>query len=189
MAVKPVGSCSPGLTKVGLFLMALCIAAYILGPPLYWHFMEGLPAFSSSSLSTCPPCFCDCSSLTDFAFTEELENTTFRDCVKHDSGMNEETEKNFAELLSEELKLREAEALENHRRADISLLEAKKMTSQYQKEADKCNSGMETCEAARERAEATLASQKRLTALWETRARQRGWRDNIVTSRGTIQGS
>lgn len=70
MAVKPVGSCSPGLTKVGLFLMALCIAAYILGPPLYWHFMEGLPAFSSSSLSTCPPCFCDCSSLTDFAFTE-----------------------------------------------------------------------------------------------------------------------
>ncbi|KAA0034791.1 plant/T7A14-6 protein [Cucumis melo var. makuwa] len=103
--------------------------------------------------------------------------------------MNEETEKNFAELLSEELKLREAEALENHRRADISLLEAKKMTSQYQKEADKCNSGMETCEAARERAEATLASQKRLTTLWETRARQRGWRDDIVTSRGTVQTS
>lgn len=109
------------------------------------------------------------------------------------TGINEETEKSFAELLSEELKLREAEALESHRLADISLLEAKKMTSQYQKEADKCNSGMETCEAARERAEATLASQKRLTALWETRARQRGWRDDIVRSRaqthGTVQTS
>lgn len=117
----------------------------------------------------------------------------FTDCVKHDSGMNEETEKHFAELLSEELKLREAEALERHRRADISLLEAKKVTSQYQKEADKCNSGMETCEAARERAEATLVSQKKLTALWETRARQSGWRGYIAGSRtqarGTIQTS
>lgn len=182
MAVKPAGSCSPGLTKVGLGFVALCIAAYILGPPLYWHFMEGLAVLSSSSSSTCPPCFCDCSSQTDFAFTDEFENTTFRDCVKHDSGMNEETEASFAELLSEELKLREAEAVERHRHADISLLEAKKMTSQYQKEADKCNSGMETCEAARERAEATLASQKKLTTLWENRARQRGWRDDIVTS-------
>ncbi|KAJ6401347.1 hypothetical protein OIU84_016709 [Salix udensis] len=42
------------------------------------------------------------------------------------------------------------------------------MTSQYQKEADKCNSGMETCEEAREKAEATLAAQKKLTAMWET---------------------
>ncbi|CAK9315540.1 unnamed protein product [Citrullus colocynthis] len=108
------------------------------------------------------------------------------------TGINEETEKSFAELLSEELKLREAEALESHLLADISLLEAK-MTSQYQKEADKCNSGMETCEAARERDEPTLASQKRLTALWETRARQRGWRDDIVRSRAqthcTVQTS
>lgn len=71
MAVKPVGSCSPGLTKLGLGFMGLFIAAYILGPPLYWHFMEGLAAFSSSSSSsTCPPCFCDCSSQTDFAFTD-----------------------------------------------------------------------------------------------------------------------
>ena len=70
MAVKPAGSCSPGLTKVGLGFVALCIAAYILGPPLYWHFMEGLAVLSSSSSSTCPPCFCDCSSQTDFAFTD-----------------------------------------------------------------------------------------------------------------------
>nr|DAD23441.1 TPA_asm: hypothetical protein HUJ06_024904 [Nelumbo nucifera] len=86
-------------------------------------------------------------------------------------------EKNFAELLSEELKLREAEALENQRRADMALLEAKKIASQYQKEADKCNSGMETCEEAREKAEAALAAQKKMTTMWELRARQKGWKE------------
>ncbi|KAL0362380.1 UNVERIFIED_CONTAM: hypothetical protein Scaly_1193200 [Sesamum calycinum] len=59
----------------------------------------------------------------------------------------------------------------------MALLEAKKMTSQYQKEADKCNSGMETCEEAREKSEAALLAQKQLTAMWEQRARQRGWRE------------
>ena len=106
----------------------------------------------------------------------------FADCAKHDPEVSEDTEKNFADLLTEELKLREAEALENQRRADMALLEAKKMTSQYQKEADKCNSGMETCEEAREKAEATLAAQKKLTALWESRARQRGWKEGAAKS-------
>lgn len=96
--------------------------------------------------------------------------------------MSEDTEKNFAELLTEELKLREAEALENQQRADMALLEAKKITSQYQKEADKCSSGMETCEEAREKAEATLVAQKKLTAMWELRARQRGWKEGIANT-------
>ena len=84
--------------------------------------------------------------------------------------------------MSEELKLRETEALENQQRADMQLLEAKKMTSQYQKEADKCNSGMETCEAAREKSEAALAAQKKLTAMWEMRARQKGWKEGSAKS-------
>ncbi|KAK9285169.1 hypothetical protein L1049_024355 [Liquidambar formosana] len=155
--------------------MALCLTGYILGPPLYWHFMEGLAAVShSSSSSTCPPCVCDCSSQPLLSLPH--------DCAKHDPEVSEDTEKNFAELLTEELKLREAEALENQRRADMALLEAKKMTSQYQKEADKCNSGMETCEEAREKSEATLAAQKKLTAMWELRARQRGWKDGVAKS-------
>lgn len=99
------------------------------------------------------------------------------DCAKHDPDVSEDTQRNFAELLSEELKLREAEALENQQHADMALLEAKKMTSQYQKEADKCNSGMETCEEARENSEATLLAQKQLTAMWEQRARQKGWKE------------
>lgn len=111
------------------------------------------------------------------------------DCAKHDPEVSEDTEKNFAELLTEELKLREAEALENQQRADMALLEAKKLTSQYQKEADKCNSGMETCEEAREKAEAALAAQKKLTATWEQRARQKGWREGITRSHAQSQGT
>lgn len=94
------------------------------------------------------------------------------------------------ELLTEELKLRETEALDSQQRADMALLEAKKLTSQYQKEADKCNSGMETCEEAREKAEAALVSQKQETAMWENRARQKGWKDGVkanVQSQGGVQ--
>lgn len=96
--------------------------------------------------------------------------------------MNEDTEKNYAELLTEELKLRETDSLEKHKRADMGLLEAKKVTSSYQKEADKCNSGMETCEEVREKAELALAEQKKLTSKWEERARQKGWRDGATKS-------
>lgn len=104
------------------------------------------------------------------------------DCAKHDPDVSEDVEKNFVDLLSEELKLREAEALENQQRADMQLLEAKKMTSQYQKEADKCNSGMETCEVAREKSEAALVEQKKFTAMWEMRARQKGWKGGAAKS-------
>uniref|UniRef100_A0A5B7AS12 Plant/T7A14-6 protein n=1 Tax=Davidia involucrata TaxID=16924 RepID=A0A5B7AS12_DAVIN len=184
------GSCSPGVLKVALGLMALCLAGYILGPPLYWHFMEGLAAVSrSSSSASCPPCLCDCSSQPLLTIPQGLSNTSFADCAKRDPEASEDTEKNFVELLSEELKLRKASALESQRRADLALLEAKKMTSQYQKEADKCNSGMETCEEAREKAEAALLAQKRETETWELRARQRGWKAGVAKSRTQSQGN
>ncbi|XP_022759055.1 uncharacterized protein LOC111305624 isoform X2 [Durio zibethinus] len=166
--------------KVGLGLLGLCLFGYIVGPPLYWHFMEGLAAVSHNS-NTCPPCLCDCSSQPLLTIPE--------DCTKHDPEVSEDTEKNFAELLTEELKLREAEALESQKRADMALLEAKKIASQYQKEADKCNSGMETCEEAREKAEAALAAQKKLTAMWELRARQKGWREGVAKSHTQSQGN
>ncbi|XVE72415.1 hypothetical protein DITRI_Ditri11bG0037900 [Diplodiscus trichospermus] len=174
--------------KVGLGLLGLCLFGYIVGPPLYWHFMEGLVAVSHTS-NTCPPCLCDCSSQPLLTIPEGLSNASFADCAKHDPEVNEDTEKNFAELLTEELKLREAEALESQQRADMALLEAKKIASQYQKEADKCNSGMETCEEAREKAEAALAAQKKLTAMWELRARQKGWREGVAKSHAQSEGS
>ncbi|PSS05940.1 Microtubule-associated tumor suppressor 1 A like [Actinidia chinensis var. chinensis] len=192
MALNQPGSCNPGVLKAALVVLGLFLAGYILGPPLYWHFMEGLAAVSrSSSSASCPPCVCDCSSQPLLNIPQGLTNASFVDCAKHDPEVSEDTEKNFAELLSEELNLQEAEALESHQRADMALLEAKKITSQYQKEADKCNSGMETCEEAREKVEAALLEQKRLTAMWELRARQRGWKIPKFheQSQGNVQAS
>ncbi|KAM1716478.1 hypothetical protein ACFX11_024437 [Malus domestica] len=184
---------SPAVLKAGLVIVGLCIAGYIVGPPLYWHFVEGLAAVSHSSSSSssfaCPPCTCDCSSQPLLSIPIGLSNISFADCAKHDPEVNEDTEKNFVDLLTEELKLREAEALESQQRADMALLEAKKIASQYQKEADKCSSGMETCEEAREKAEATLEAQRKQTALWELRARQRGWKEGLTKSNTQTQGN
>ncbi|MED6112364.1 hypothetical protein PIB30_061004 [Stylosanthes scabra] len=178
------------LLRVGLGVVALCIAGYIVGPPLYWHLMEGLlDVKHSSSSSSCAPCLCDCSSQPILSIPQGLSNTSFGDCAKPDPEVSGDTEKNFAELLSEELKLRENQALEQQQRADMALLEAKKIASSYQKEADKCNSGMETCEEAREKAELTLVAQKKLTALWELRARQKGWKEGVGKSQGNVQSA
>ncbi|KAK5785867.1 hypothetical protein PVK06_040488 [Gossypium arboreum] len=57
--------------KVGLCLLGLCLFGYIVGPPLYWHFMEGLVAFSYTS-NTCPPCLCDYSSQPLLTIPEEV---------------------------------------------------------------------------------------------------------------------
>ncbi|CAN4103525.1 unnamed protein product [Withania somnifera] len=182
--------CSPKVLKTVLCLMAISLTAYILGPPLYWHLTEGLAAVTrSSSVNTCPPCNCDCNSEPFFFIPPGLSNASLTDCAKRDPEVGEDMEKNFADLLSEELKLREAEASENQRKADMALLEAKKLTSQYMKEADKCNSGMETCEEAREKAEFLLLAQKKETAMWEMRARQKGWKEGAAKSRTQSQGN
>ncbi|KAG5021041.1 hypothetical protein JHK87_016896 [Glycine soja] len=173
------------LLRVSLVVVALCIAGYIVGPPLYWHFVA---VNNHSSSSTCAPCICDCSSQPILSIPQGLSNTSFGDCAKPDPEVSGDTEKNFAELLTEELKLQESQAVENQQRADMALLEAKKIASQYQKEADKCNSGMETCEEAREKAELTLVTQKKLTALWELRARQKGWKEGLAKSQAHSQG-
>ncbi|KAM7274850.1 hypothetical protein ACFE04_016716 [Oxalis oulophora] len=176
--------------KVGLSLLAVCMAGYIVGLPLYWHIKEGLASgFNNNShysvLSSCAPCAqCHCSSKPLLTIPQGLSNASFSDCAKHDPEVGEETEKNFAELLSEELKLRETDAVENQQRSELALLEAKKVMSQFQKEADKCNSGMETCEEAREKSELALVAQQRLTALWEQRARRKSWKEGVTSSRG-----
>ncbi|KAK5833523.1 hypothetical protein PVK06_017367 [Gossypium arboreum] len=67
------------------------------------------------------------------------------------------------------------------------LLEARKLASQYQKEADKCNSGMGTYQEVTEKAEEALSAQMKLTAMWEIRARQKGWREKVAKSNAQIQ--
>jgi hypothetical protein len=64
----------------------------------------------------------------------------------------------------------------------VKLLEAKKLASQYQKEADKCSSGMDTCEEAREKSAEALIQQKKMTAMWEQRARELGWKPRNMKS-------
>ncbi|KAI6697536.1 hypothetical protein NL676_017655, partial [Syzygium grande] len=77
MALGQTRACWPALLKLGLGIMAMCIAGYILGPPLYWHFREGLAAVSHSSPSACPACDCDCSSQPLLSIPEGLSNGSF----------------------------------------------------------------------------------------------------------------
>ncbi|XP_027089544.2 uncharacterized protein [Coffea arabica] len=174
---KQQGTCSPKMMRLATGLMGMCLAGYIAVPPIYWHLSETLTSVGHFS---CPPCDCDCPDLPLFSNSQGLNFSFFTDCMKHDPEMSEETEKSYVDSLSDELKQREAVALENQYRADMALLEAKKVTSQYQKEAEKCNSGMETCEEAREKAEAALEVQKELSEMWEMRARQRGWKEATI---------
>ncbi|RID45502.1 hypothetical protein BRARA_I02229 [Brassica rapa] len=166
--------------KVVTGVMALCMVAYIAGPSLYWHLNETI---GESLHSSCPPCVCDCSSQPLLYIPDGLSNHSFLDCMRREEG-SEENESSFTEMVAEELKLREAQAQEDEWRADRLLLDAKKAASQYQKEADKCSMGMETCEQAREKSEATLDEQRRLSYMWELRARQNGWKEgpNVVSS-------
>ncbi|XP_037436370.1 uncharacterized protein LOC119303351 [Triticum dicoccoides] len=159
---------SPAAVMALVALLGLGVAAYIVGPPLYWHVAEVL----GRSAGACPACACDCDALPLLQLPEDCAKQ-FKEVKNHASG--EETE-----LLIEELKQREEEATEAQQQADVKLLEAKKLASQYQKEADKCSSGMDTCEEAREKSAESLLGQRKLTALWEERARELGWKPGNV---------
>ncbi|XP_047313055.1 uncharacterized protein LOC124916385 [Impatiens glandulifera] len=168
------GTCTPKMLQMAMLLTGAALAGYIVGPPLYWHISDALFSFRRSS---CPPCLCDCTSGPLLSLPPGLNSTFFTDCIKHDPEISAEKERNLTNQLTDELRLKESQALENHRKTDVALLEAKKLSSQYQKEADKCNSGMETCEEAREKAESALQAQRQITSVWELRARQKGWKD------------
>ncbi|KAI3814665.1 hypothetical protein L1987_14308 [Smallanthus sonchifolius] len=110
---------------------------------------------------------------------EEVESLSSsaapRDCGKDDPDLKEEMGKQFVDLLSEELKLQETVGEKHMRHMNITFGEARRVAAQYQKEAEKCNTATETCEQAREQAEALTRREKNMTLLWERRARQLGW--------------
>ena len=97
------------------------------------------------------------------------------DCGSNDPDLKQEMEKQFVDLLSEELKLQESVSEEHSRHMNGTFAEAKRIATQYEREAEKCNAATETCEGARERAEALLIKERKVTSMWERRARQRGW--------------
>ena len=86
-------------------------------------------------------------------------------------------EKDIISLLSEELSLQKNVTDDSLKRTNALIMDAKKTSSHYQKEAEKCNAGMETCEEARERAVTALTEERKLSALWESRALEHGWKD------------
>ncbi|KAF3590642.1 hypothetical protein DY000_02027686 [Brassica cretica] len=175
-----------------LVIFAVVSALLVCGPALYWKFNKGFVGSSTRRNSMCPPCVCDCphpgSCLSPrdcscyFLFldlvleaSDGLANLSGTDCGGDDLELKQEMEKQFVDLLTEELKLREAVADEHSRHMNVILGEAKRAASQYQKEAEKCNAATEICESARERAEALLIKERKITSLWEKRARQSGW--------------
>ncbi|RAL49556.1 hypothetical protein DM860_012989 [Cuscuta australis] len=134
----------------------------IVGQPLYWLLTD--------AFSHCPPCICRCP-------LQPLLSLPIG-CMEHHPGVGEKNLTKTRQLVKE-LEAREGEIQGIQQKADQKLLETKKLTSQYQKEAEKCTSGMETCEEAREKAEAALEAQRGVSSMWELRARHQGWKDKI----------
>ncbi|KAI5081736.1 hypothetical protein GOP47_0001479 [Adiantum capillus-veneris] len=159
------------IVKSVAVLLACGLMLYMLSPPFHWQLATG--ASRSGFSRDCSACLCDCLAESESMLLPGYGNSLFSDCAK----VQEDVDARSVDTLVEELKLLELTGEESQRRADAALLDAKKVASQYQKEAEKCSSGMETCEEARERSEAALAAQKKISAMWEKRARQLGWRD------------
>ncbi|PON52369.1 hypothetical protein PanWU01x14_209630 [Parasponia andersonii] len=149
-----------------LVVFAVVSALAVCGPALYWRFKKGIRL--GDHKNSCASCVCDCPpplSLLKIA----------PDCGSNDPDLKQEMEKQFVDLLTEELKLQEAVAQEHNRHMNVTFAEAKRIATQYQKEAEKCNAATETCEGAREHAEALLIKERKVTLTWERRARQMGW--------------
>lgn len=163
-----------------LVVFAVVSALGVCGPALYWKLKKGITlaatADDSDNHLSCPPCACDCPPpLSLLNIAPGLANLSVTDCGSNDPDLKREMEKQFVDLLAEELKLQEAVAEEHIRHMNITFAEAKRVASQYQREAEKCNSATEICEEARERAEALLIKERKVTLMWEKRARQMGW--------------
>ncbi|GFP81696.1 hypothetical protein PHJA_000312900 [Phtheirospermum japonicum] len=158
-----------------LVIFAVLSALCVCGPALYFKINKGLK-FKGVASDSCPPCNCKCAPPQPlFKIVPGLANLSITDCGKDDPDVKEEMEKQFVDLLSEELKLQETVAKEHAQHMNITFGEAKRLASQYQREAEKCNAATETCEGARERAVVLLTKEKKITSLWEKRARQLGW--------------
>ncbi|KAH8490983.1 hypothetical protein Peur_064932 [Populus x canadensis] len=163
---------SNGALRVVLALVAMFFVVYIVGPGL---FSKG------SSNDAQASCFCDCNCFeVDLSLTLEFINNSYPECGKHDPEISEEMKKGVADLISEEIDLQKRVANETLEQTRNLVTTARRISLQYQTEAQKCSAHTETCEAGRERAEAGLVEERKLTALWEQRALELGWGENIT---------
>ncbi|GMI86741.1 hypothetical protein like AT2G32580 [Hibiscus trionum] len=154
--------------RLGFVLVCVCLGVYIFGRTLWWRLQE-----KSRAEVPCLSCLCDCFSQADFLIPPGLANSSYSGCGENDPDLNEELEKDTVALLSEEIALQKIVNDDTKERKLAVTMDAKRASLHYQKEAEKCNAGVETCEEARKRAEAQLREELKLTALWERRARRK----------------
>ncbi|KAJ7978026.1 DUF1068 domain-containing protein [Quillaja saponaria] len=158
-----------GVLRLFLVLVGVCLVEYTVGPTLFlcWR-LKGVSSSSSSTIQdSCTPCDCFCSS----------EDTVpqLSDCGRNDPDMKKEMKKDRLTVLSEEIALHDIVVRDTMEHTKGLIMDTRKSSYLYQKEAEKCNVGIKTCEEARERAEAELIEERKITTLWENRARQQGW--------------
>ncbi|XP_050221566.1 uncharacterized protein LOC126671805 [Mercurialis annua] len=166
------GLCSNGALRVVLFLVATFLIGYIVRPQLY-----SKENSSSQDALTCP-CDCDCPEEYALSLPLGFDNSSYADCGSQDPDMHEEMKKDIVALLSEEITLQRRVTDESVEHTRALVMDAKTTSLHYRKEAEKCNAQTVTCEEARERAQAELVEESKLSELWEKRARELGWEDS-----------
>ncbi|KAL9223914.1 hypothetical protein vseg_000006 [Gypsophila vaccaria] len=169
---------------------AVISAVCVSGPALYFKFQKQQQQqhynynynynynWVSLNKYKCPVCACHCpppppTSLLHLS--PGLANLSSTDCGKSDPDLYHEMGKQFVDLLTEELKLHHSVASHHSHHMNLTLSDARRSASLYQREADKCVAATETCESARERSQSFLSNEIKLTSLWELRARHLGW--------------
>ncbi|KAL5566151.1 hypothetical protein UlMin_029315 [Ulmus minor] len=154
------GLCTPPVLRVVLVIVGVCLIGYTIKPPLFWSFKE-----TSIAPESCPPCVCDCSSEDFFPIPSGFPNGSLADCGKDDSGFLEEMQKDLTTLTHEELDLQKIVAHETLEHTKVLINDAKIASSHYQREIDKCNAAVETCEEARESLGFLLCGRNELVIL------------------------
>ncbi|KAG5232516.1 Importin [Salix suchowensis] len=165
---------SNGALRVVLVLVAMFFVVYIFGLGL---FSKG------SSNDAQASCSCDCNCSENLSTTHILVSPPLLLSLlmwQHDPEISEEMKKGVADLISEEIGLQKRVANETLEQTWNSVIAARRVSLQYETEAQKCSAHTEACEAGRERAEAGLVEERKLTAMWEQRALELGWTENIT---------
>ncbi|VFQ98800.1 unnamed protein product [Cuscuta campestris] len=164
--------CSQGAARCGVIFVCFFLVLFIMKPSVLWRSKE-----RSSGLDSCPLCSCDCEEDSMLPLPLDVLNGSIADCGKDNPEMNEEMKKDMISLLTEEIKLLKNVTSDSLEHTNALITGAKRASSHYQREAEKCTAGMETCEEARERAQASFIEERKLSQLWESRAREFGWKD------------
>ncbi|BBN08590.1 hypothetical protein MPTK1_4g12790 [Marchantia polymorpha subsp. ruderalis] len=162
------------------------ITALVLGSTLcmalYWEFI----GHTSADLKPCPPCACDCLQPGDESLKEslgDLKDVILPNCGRDHPGMQSELKKSRFQLMKEEFLLNKIVRQETQLRYEKPIRDAQKKAADHEKEYESCNQKLIESEGAREMAAIDLSNQRKVTLLWEERARTLGWKD--VKERGT----